>query len=68
MHLLGWIDIDDIRAHDFPNKKFWSIFEKFAKIMESCTSSLNCGGALWENVLFEVVFEAIALDKKSLEF
>ena len=25
-------------------------------------------GALWENVLFEVVFEAIALDKKSLEF
>ena len=47
---------------------FEVFFENRAKIMESCTSSLNCGGALWENVLFEVVFEAIALDKKSLEF
>ena len=46
---------------------FEVFFENRAKIMESCTSSLKWG-ALWENVLFEVVFEAIALDKKSLEF
>ena len=68
MHLLGWIDIDDIRAHDFSNRKFWSIFWKSCKNYGIMHFVIKVG-ALWENVLkFEVVFEAIALDKKSLEF